>query len=372
MIYLLFAFLLIGVLINALSKKYALTGLYYKRILSAQFVEPDEEFEIITVIENNKYMPVTFLRIEELFPVRLTYKTKANIKYDNGGTRHALSLVMGPKQRVRRTYAVSATSRGSYILSRVSLTAGDFLGFSTLKTEEDFPQELVVYPRTVNLPMELEAYGSFYGDLSVRRWIIQDPVLTVGIREYTGAEAQKNIHWPSSLRHGRLMVKNFDFTTDNSVMIVLNGECGKQFWQHIDKAAIEKCISIARTITEELTSLKIPYSMKTNLQSNRISRNSFGIPSGTGENHHTLVLQLLGSANYGISGEFEMVLEQMAASREQCMTCIYIMPVLLPEYIGGINLLAGRNNKTVFIGLKRDNLSGLDSCIEVLTGREIS
>ncbi len=70
---------------------------------------------------------------------------------------------------------------------------------------------------------ELAPAGALLGDISVRRWIVDDPpLMTIGIREYTGNEPERYIHWPSSMKHNKLMVKNFDFTTDNSVLIALN------------------------------------------------------------------------------------------------------------------------------------------------------
>ncbi len=76
--------------------------------------------------------------------------------------------------------------------------------------------------------------------------------MTIGIREYTGNEPERYIHWPSSMKYNELMVRNFDFTTDNSVLIALNIETMKPSWEPIEEDLIENCISIARGVMEEL------------------------------------------------------------------------------------------------------------------------
>ena len=44
------------------------------------------------------------------------------------------------------------------------------------------------------------------------------------------------------MKYNKLMVKNFDFTTDNSVLVALNTETMKPSWQPIEKDLIESVI----------------------------------------------------------------------------------------------------------------------------------
>ncbi len=64
--------------------------------------------------------------------------------------------------------------------------------------------------------------GGVIGDISVNRFIFEDPMLTVGFSEYTGREPMRDISWTQSARLGRMMVKNYDHTVDLSVTILLN------------------------------------------------------------------------------------------------------------------------------------------------------
>ena len=48
-----------------------------------------------------------------------------------------------------------------------------------------------------------DVLSGFLGDVSVRRFIYEDPVLTTGFREYTGREPMKHISWTQSARGPR-------------------------------------------------------------------------------------------------------------------------------------------------------------------------
>ncbi len=80
MVYVLFFLIILGWVLNALSKKYGLNSVIYKRKISQTVVEIDEEFEITTILENNSLLPVTFLQVVEKYPARLEYKLKVDLE----------------------------------------------------------------------------------------------------------------------------------------------------------------------------------------------------------------------------------------------------------------------------------------------------
>jgi hypothetical protein len=370
MIYALIILLFSGVIINILSKKYSLYKLIYKRNISKSTVEINEEFEITTIIENEKIIPVLFLQVVEKIPFQLTYKFKADVIYGEEHIHHTTTMFLMPKQRIKRTFKVFLKQRGLYLFSDVTLIAGDFLGLTTTSMQQEYLQEVVVYPSSLNIEKELKPFGSYYGDISVKRWIISDPILTIGIREYTGYEPQNSIHWPSSLKTGMLMVKNYDYTTDNKVMIVLSIECSRPFWSNIDMAKIEKFFSITRSIMEELEGLGIPYSFVTNIQSNESGIKESYIPYGYGAVHFYDILEFLGRANYNVSIFFEKVLDNLINTHEKSITYVLITPKLLNEYIDSINQLSINVEKTIVISIGDENINKLNEKIISFIGKE--
>lgn len=370
MLYVLLILVAIGYFLNYLSKKYSHYNIYLRREFSKHYVEPEEEFEILDIVENQKLLPVTFLQLYEEIPKQLAYKTNTVGMDQLGKTFHETTMSILPNQRIKRTYRASFNARGRYPFNKTRMVVGDFLGTKTVTVDYDLMQEVVVYPRTMELSAGLKPYGSYYGDISVQRWIINDPILNIGIRDYTGSEPQKNIHWASSLRLGKLMVKNFDYTTDNTVMLVLNLESQKPFWSGFDAPSIESCISLTRAVMEQLEQAGIQYGFSTNAQSIEFRGDYRVLPSGYGSAHFYGILEMLGRTNYGICMAFEELLEQLVSSNEQSTTYVILTPCVMEEYIDNINLLSKLVQKTVLISINEKNLKGIDRRVEIYTGRE--
>jgi hypothetical protein len=342
-----------------MSRKYALNNLKYSRSFSKSVVEIDEEFEVETTMENNKYLPVSFLQISEDYPSLLSYKQKPLKMINVDEAANVYTMTMLPFQRVKRRYKVSASKRGRYLCKDVTLLVGDLLGLQMYRQPLEFLHEFVVLPQKANLEEAIVSYGDYNGDVSVRRWIIEDPILTVGVRDYTGLEPQKSIHWPSSLKGGRLMVKKFDFTTDNRVMIVLNVETFKPFWMNIDHKRIEKCISMIRTIVEEFEEQGIPYGFWGNGQVMGEIGSDVIMP-GWGPNHLGNILEQLGRTDYSITMQFEEIMADLISMYIKYSTYVLVMPFVLESYVEYINRLSEQCEKFILISLDKKNLEYLN------------
>lgn len=356
MIYLLFFLILLGILINSLSKKYVLNNISYKREISKKAVEIGEEFTITTIIENKKILPITFLQIIEQLPSTLEYKFKVERFIAKGYFYHTMTFFLLPFQRVKRSYKAICNSRGRYLFGEVSLLGGDFLGLNIISKNFFFNQEIVVLPKKIDIKNKIIPYGDYNGDVSVKRWIIDDPTMIIGIKEYTGQEPAKTIHWPLSLKHGELMVKNFDFTYENNSMIILNVECTKPYWLRIDEDGIENCISIARGVGEIFHERKIPFGFTTNALIHGFSREENIIHPSYGDFHLTTFLEYLGRISYNINLPLENILEKYIGKKTFISTYIIITPKILKEYVPYINSLENELNKVIIISLYSDNL----------------
>ncbi|MCQ4922517.1 DUF58 domain-containing protein [Tissierella carlieri] len=345
---------LIGVtyLINKATLYYGFRNLTYKMEVGKNTFEIGEEIEIVSIIENKKPLTISFLSVEEKFPKG--FNLDGNI----------YTLFIMPYQRVKRTYKISGEKRGLYRIKDVNLELGDFVGFNKSYEDIEIKRELIIFPKKIDLNESISPIGSLNGDISVKRWIIDDPLMTIGIREYTGNEPQKLIHWPSSAKYNNLMVKNFDFTTDNSVLIVLNIESAKPYWRGIDDDRIEKAISITRAVMEEFEKLRIPYGLASNAcnaGSNYI-KGHFYHP-GLGANHLYHFLEILGSMSYTVSFTFEETLKNISRRQGNYTTVAVITPKILESYIEPINFLGKTVNKTVVISVDDKYLEDLNKSI---------
>lgn len=349
--------------LNKLTIKYGFDKINYKREISKKNVEIDEEFDITTIVENNKRLPVTFLQVNERFPESFCFKFKTNSTETPGYVVHTVDFFLMPYQRVKKTYTMLSTQRGVYMFRNASLSLGDFIGFESKDKEVEYLQELVVLPKPLYLEDSLVPYGNYMGDISVRRWIVDDPLMTLGIREYTGREPQKHIHWNSSIKYGKLMVKNFDFTTDNSLVFILNTESHKPFWSFIDKEGIEECISLSRGILEEIEEAKIPYGFTTNSQIYGFYNGENITYPGVGTSHLQYLLEMLGRVSYSITVPLEELVENIMNRSEKYTTYVIVTPRVFKSYIEPIESLNRQVNRLIIISLEEENLDCLSESI---------
>lgn len=339
-------------LINKITLSIGYNNLSYRMEIENNVAEIGEEIKIYSIIENNKLMTVPFLEVYEKFPKG--FSTWAN--------RYATFIM--PYQRVRRGYKIKGQKRGLYNIENVSFDLGDFVGFSSNHRYLQMKKEVIILPKQIELQEKLAPIGALTGDISVKRWIIDNPLMTIGIREYTGNEPERYIHWPSSMKYNKLMVKNFDFTTDNSVLIALNMETSKPSWKPIEEELIEDFISIARGVMEELENEKIPYGFITNGH-NDLSLNEKGYyyHSSLGEYHLNNLIETLGRLSYKVDTFFQNTIKNIIKTQGNYTTVVIITPRILDTYIEPINILNKTVSKIVIISLEEEYLDSLSADI---------
>ncbi|NMA87383.1 MAG: DUF58 domain-containing protein [Tissierellia bacterium] len=340
-------------LINKWTLSSGYINLDYRMEIENNVVEIGEEIQIYSIIENNKFMAVPFLEVSEKFPKG----------FNTLGNSYAIFIM--PYQRVRRKYSIMGEKRGLYNIEMVNFSLGDFIGFSSHHKYLKMKKEIIILPKKVDLQEELVPVGALLGDISVRRWIVDDPLMTIGIREYTGNEPERYIHWPSSMKYNELMVKNFDFTTDNSVLIALNIETMKPSWEPIEEDLIETCISLARGVIEELEEEKIPYGLITNAHNDlSIYEKGYYYHPGLGNRHLENLIEIMGRLSYKSDMLFENTLKSIIKKQGNYTTVVIITSRILNTYIEPINRLAGVASKTVVISLE-------DEYLDILPGHII-
>jgi hypothetical protein len=289
--------------------------------------------------------------VEEQFPAH--FSAQENV----------YSLIILPWQRVKRTYKIHAQKRGLYRITQASLELGDFVGFTSEQKTIALREEIVVLPRKLRLAESIAPLGPLGGEVSVKRWIIDDPLITIGIREYTGNEPQRFIHWPSSARHDSLMVKKFDFTSDNSVLVILNVEASRPRWQPIEDEVVEQAVSLARGVLEEFEELKTPYGLVTNAYNDQSGNWDYYHHAGLGAGHLGALLHTLGRIHFKVPDLFENTLGDMRRMMGHYTTAVIVTPRILDTYLEPLNLLAKVVPRTVVISVEGERLEALSENI---------
>lgn len=230
-----------------------LKKLTYKRYFSRKSVFEGEKLEMVEVIRNVKLLPVPWLRAESRISPNLKFGSGAisEEREISANRYHRSVFFMGPFSQITRRHTVTCLGRGHYEAGSVALTAGDLFGLALKEKQLQTDCSLDVYPRLLSED-ELDTPSTrWQGELTVKRWIMPDPFLTSGVRDYRAGDPQRDIHWRATARTGQLQVKVRDYTADPRMLVVLNVQTSEEQWGDLmdyEQESIEQGIRIAATL----------------------------------------------------------------------------------------------------------------------------
>ena len=354
MIILLILFALILFLVERYYLQNGLSRIYYDVSVSQALLEPEEEFIIRSTIENHKPLFLPYLSMEESLPYEIQISETEQVDRDSTGLqvftnttsaqyeqiRNAYlksSFYLMPNQKFTREVRASLPCRGRFLFRGCNLHGGDFLGLSD--SDRSFPttREVVVMPKRAPIPDIGRLVGDFLGDLSVNRFIFEDPMLTIGFSEYTGREPLRDISWSQTARMGRTMVKNYDHTVDLSLTILLNVQSANP--NSDDDQAVETCISMVRSLCETLEEQHIKYSFLTNAIPVGMIGGADEIEQGNGNRHFFAMMEMLGRLTSIGAKPFSNTILRACRTSEQGRHHILVTPEWNPEWAEPMHLL---------------------------------
>ena len=321
-------FILVIIGVQFWSIRVALKGISYDYRLSKKLVEIDEPTELISTITNESRRLIPFIRMIETLPKGIiTLNRNVFIRenaFEADDLSYNSSIYMTPNSQLERKLKLSFTKRGCYIFKGAELRGGDFLGFTDHREKYLKEREVVVYPQLLKSARLEQIMGGFIGDLSVRRFIMEDPILTVGTREYTGREPLKQMSWKHTARTAQMMVKQFDYTTEMVVTVFLDVSAVKG--KTLTDDQFENCYSLARTVCQHLEQQRIPFEFVTNTITRGVDYQQSRSAQNLGQTHMRTIMEQLGRADYGTSVTYEAVIEQLLVSTDRNHSTIIITP----------------------------------------------
>jgi hypothetical protein len=238
----------LGIILEIASLKRDPDKVELDSVISPQCTEPGVPFKVLTTITNNSRLPISHLAIREIYPQLAQLPENMEYSTRHDGLHAKVICRVAGRRRKRLILDASIEKRGVHQFMGNSIELGDFLGFSELSKKVYHRREIVVYPKRFVDTGLTDTLGSFCGDIAAKRFLIRDPILTAGSREYTGREPMKEIHWPQSAHRGQLMVREFEYNRQLSACVVLSVEGISYLYDE----EIDRCCEVARTICETL------------------------------------------------------------------------------------------------------------------------
>ena len=260
MVIFLIVLLVLGILLEISALYSGLRRIEFTYSPTKDRAEPGEPFALTAQLTNHSLLPATFLRSDISCPKDAQLPEGLEVQVGRyNKTVHSVYRLWG-RQRLQRSIQLSLQTRGVHVFGDAGLHRGDFLGFKVISGTYPAHHEVLIYPKALDSAPLREALGTYCGDTIARRHLIRDPIITMGIREYSGREPMKTISWTQSARRGQLMVREFDYTRDLSCTVLL--ACDGLTPSTIP--VLDRCCSIARTVCQELTDRGVNVELYTN------------------------------------------------------------------------------------------------------------
>lgn len=302
---------------------YALRSLEVHTQCDHYLAEPGQPVTWSITVENHSRLPIPFVRFVQSFPNEA--KSLADKAWWKSYCRSGIlswdaefRMTIRGRRSITKNVTVSFPERGVYKIGSYHLSAGDLLGFREAK-RHGTGGHIVVMPHRSRQQTAVDAVGGFLGDISVRRFILEDPILTTGFRDYTGREPMRAISWIRTAQTGSLQVKQYDYTAEHHVVVLLNTEGA-------DEQQLEECLRLTRSVCEKLEQQKIPYGFRTNANLPGPVGKVHAMVEGLGQQHLHTILYGLGRGDKTCFYSFRYLTRQTLKNRRSSEAYIVITP----------------------------------------------
>lgn len=166
--------------------------------------------EIIVWSERELKRPL--ITVRDHLPSRLVVKNRT----------HSLPVAPSFDQPIRTRYSFIPTRRGRYSWERLTAIGTDALGLVTMERSYHTDKvELEVYPTPLPVNIELQpllGWGASDFDSGASMGAGLDPR---GVREFSFGDPLRYIHWRTSAKRDKLMVKEFETGSGVSINLIL-------------------------------------------------------------------------------------------------------------------------------------------------------
>lgn len=182
-------------------------------------VQVGDEVNVEIVVWSERRLKRPLVQVTDILPGRLVTQDRTP------------SLPVAPSydQPIRSRYKFRPMRRGKYRWERISVQGTDALGLVTTdKVYATDPVELVVYPCPLPVHEEIHpllGWGASDLDSGRTQGAGLEPR---GVREYVTGDPLRYVHWRSSARRGKLMVKEFETGSGVLVKLLLQRQEGTE------------------------------------------------------------------------------------------------------------------------------------------------
>jgi uncharacterized protein (DUF58 family) len=232
LLFLILAMMLSNIMISGMLSDSSLRRLKISRIVPSSCFA-GQEISVRLIISNlKKILPSFSLRIKD--------------SLDGKGGLYVLKIPPGQTQGV--SYPVTFPKRGLYEINKITLGTKFPFSFFEKSMEKDIPTRVLVYPKIKKIDAQRFAFAKILSrDSSTSEFAKGGYESFYGLREYRLGDNPKWIHWKSSARFSRMMVKEFEALKEKKICLLLD-TCIEDFKETGENSLLEAAVVAAASL----------------------------------------------------------------------------------------------------------------------------
>ena len=311
---------------------HSLDGVAYKRRFHFKRGFPGERNPVRMEIENHKFLPLSWLRIQDPWPKVVGPEDETVLAPTHIEDAGMLTILVSLRwyERTRRSFMLLFRKRGVYKVGPAVLESGDLFGIYQTKASVGPKEAITVFPALLPLEeLNFPAENPF-GDSKSRRRLFEDPNRPVGVREYHPEDGFRRVHWPATARTGQLQVKVYQPISAQVLAICLNVSTFSRHWEGYHPTLLERMVSLTATYAQ----LGLQAGYQVGLFSNGCLSNSdqpFRIPPGRSQQQLAHLLTALAGVTPFTMTSFENFLLREMHAIPYGARLLIITSIITPE-----------------------------------------
>jgi uncharacterized protein (DUF58 family) len=344
---------LIVLLLARAWNHYALEGITYQRRWRYRRGFPGEQFDMRIDIENNKLLPVSWMRVTDSWPQTVGPEDTSILAPSHIPNQGFLVSLYSLRwfQRATRQYTLLLRQRGLYRVGPYTLASGDLLGINRSEKEVEDYEYITVFPelldpRSLNLPTE-----DPFGDRRTKKRLFEDPNQPMGIRAYHPEDDFRRIHWAATARTGSLQVKVYQPVSSRMMVVCMNVSTMAYNWLGTAPMLLEQLVKTCATIVYQ--AVQDGYAV--GLYSNGCLAHAdqpFRIQPGKSSGQLSLLLQALAGVTSYVTGSFESFLVNVSPQIPYGARLVVVTAFVTPDLINILMKLNRHRSEITLISLE--------------------
>ncbi|MBI2333960.1 MAG: DUF58 domain-containing protein [Chloroflexi bacterium] len=348
--------------------RWVIRGLTFERIARELRANVGDVFEETFKLTNRGRLPAPWIELVN----------KSTLPFAAGS--RLFTLVMG-KQLRNYTARTWLTRRGRFELGPTRITTGDPFGLFTASKEYKPKDALIVFPMIHEIQSFPTPQGVLTGGQVIRKKSSDITPHAAGVREYVHGDAMKRIHWPTSARRNRLMVKEFEQDPQAEIWIYLDSQQIVHYQKHHEQqemalhdmlltkrskiklppSTLEYCVSIAASLAHYFLRQRRAVGFASAGQTFTV------LPAERSERQEAKILETLAfvkaDGNLSLAG----LVTTQAALLPQGSSVILITPTIRPDLMQAVDELLLRYLSPVVVLLDVKTFDGPTGTAELVT-----